>query len=135
MANNPKYSNNAVNTKVDALGALLNNGYIRIYSGTQPVDADTAVGAQVLLAELRFSATAFDPGVAGSADAAAVTNDAAANATGTATWFRCLASNGTTVIFDGTVGTSGCDLNINNADIQVNTEVSVTSFTLVEQKG
>ena len=65
MALNTQLSNSAVNTEADALGPQLNTGYLRIYDGTQPATADTAIGAQVLLAELRFNATAFPAAVAG----------------------------------------------------------------------
>lgn len=42
MAKNTQLSNAAVNAEADALSALLNTGYLRIYSGTQPATADTA---------------------------------------------------------------------------------------------
>lgn len=135
MANNPKLSNAGANAEVDAIAGLLDTGYLRIYDGTQPTDADTAVGAQNLLAELRFGATAFGAGSAGVATANAITPDAAANATGTASWFRCLQSDGTSVVCDGSVGTSGADLNLNSVAIQSGAEVSVTSFTLTASKG
>lgn len=35
MANNLKLSNEAVNAEADALSVLLDNGYLRIYDGTQ----------------------------------------------------------------------------------------------------
>src|SRR4051812_32376973 len=111
MAHSPSLANVAANAAADAVTALLATGYLRIYSGTQPTNADTAIGAQVLLAELRFGATAFAASVAGVATANAITSDAAADATGTAAWFRALKSDGTTVVFDGSVGTSGADLN------------------------
>lgn len=135
MANNPKFSNVAVNAKVDAQALLLNTGYLRIYDGTQPATADTAIGAQVLLAELRLNATAFGAGAAGVATANAITADSSANATGTASWFRALKSDGTTVIYDGSVGTSGSDLNLNTVSIVAGAAVSVSSFTMTEQKG
>lgn len=135
MALNPKLTNLAVNTKVDALAALLNNGYLRIYDGTQPANADTAVSTQTLLAELRFNATAFGAGVAGVATANAFTQDASANNTGTATWFRALKSDGTTVVFDGSVGTATANLILNSVAIQSGAEVEVTAFTLTEDKG
>jgi hypothetical protein len=50
MALNPKLSNAAANAAADAACVLVNTGYLRIYDGTQPTSADTAVGAQVLLA-------------------------------------------------------------------------------------
>jgi hypothetical protein len=89
----------------------------------------------VLLAELRFGATAFGAAVAGVATANAITAEDAALATGTATWFRALKSDGTTVVFDGSVGTTGANMNINNADIQANVGVSVSLLTYTIQKG
>ena len=114
MANNPKRTNLAANTAVDAMAALLNGGKLRIYDGAQPATADTAVGAQVLLAELTFANPAFGAGVAGVATANAITGDPTADATGDANWFRALKSDGVTVVYDGTVGAGGafdCVLN------------------------
>lgn len=128
MANNLKKTNLAVNTEADALAALFNSGYLRIYDGTQPATADTAIGAQVLLAELRWNVTAFGAAVAGVITANAITSDASANATGTATWFRALKSDGTTSIMDGSVGTASSDINLNSVAIQSGADVSVTSF-------
>jgi hypothetical protein len=134
MALNPKLSDAAANAAADAVCALLNNGYLRIYSGTQATDANTALGAQALLAELRFNATAFGSSVAGVATANAITSDSDADATGTATWFRALKSDGTTVIFDGSVGTSGANLNLNSVAIQQHAQVSVSSFTYTQSE-
>src|SRR4051812_26349881 len=100
MALNSQLANVAANAEADAVATLLNNGYLRIYSGTQAATADTAIGAQVLLAELRFGATAFGAAVAGVATANAITSDTSADATGTASWFRTLKSDGTTAVFD-----------------------------------
>lgn len=138
MANNPKRTNTAANAACDAMAALCNTGYLRIYDSTgtgQPATADTAVTTQVLLAELRFSATAFAGAAAGVATANAITQDASANATGTATWFRALQSDGTTVVFDGSVGTASADLILNTVSIVTGAAVSVTSLTLTESKG
>lgn len=135
MANNFKRSNVAVTEEADRVCALLNTGYLRIYDGTQPANADTAVGAQVLLAELRFGSTAFAAAVNGVASANAITQDSSANATGTATWFRALKSDGSTVVCDGSVGTSGADCNINSTAIQAGAAVSATSMTYTANKG
>lgn len=133
MANNPHFSNTSANAAANAIGPLLNTGYLRIYDSTgtgQPANANTAVSTQVLLAELRFNSTFSPSAVAGVLTANAIADDTAANNTGTATWFRCLESDGSTVIMDGSVGTSGCDLNMNSTAIQANADVSVTAFTL-----
>ena len=134
MALNPKLANVAANAACDAVVDLLDNGYLRIYDGTQPTDADTAIGAQVLLAELRYNATAFGAAAAGVATANALTSDSSANATGTATWFRALKSDGTTVIFDGSVGTSSANLVLNSVAISAGAAVSVSAHTYTQSK-
>lgn len=128
MALNLKMANAGVNAEANALAAELNNGYLRIYDGSQPATADDAIGGQVLLAELRFGATAFGAAAAGVITANAITPDSSANATGTATWYRCLKSDGTTPVMDGSVGTSSANLILNSVAISSGAEVSVTSF-------
>src|SRR5687767_778206 len=125
MANNVKLTNLAANTKADALAALADGGVLRIYDGTQPADGDTAIGAQNLLAELTLDTPAFGAAVAGVATAEPITGDASADATGTATWFRLFKADGTTKILDGSVGTSGCDLNLSSVSITAGGAVDV----------
>jgi hypothetical protein len=134
VANNMKESNALANAMVDAMTALAATGYIRIYDGTQAADADTALGAQVLLAELRFGGTAFGAAAAGVATANAITSDSSANATGTATWFRVLKSDGTTVLWDGSVGTSGADMNLNTVSIVAAAAVAISAMTFTHPK-
>jgi hypothetical protein len=135
MALNPKRSNVAASAEADAVCDLLDNGYLRIYDGTQAATADTAIGAQVLLAELRWNATAFPAASNGVATANAITQDSSANATGTAAWFRALKSDGTTVVFDGTVGTGTHDLVLNTVSIVAAAAVAVSAFTYTANKG
>ena len=129
MANNLKVSTTARNAELDALAPLANSGYIRIYTTAQPTNADTALGAQTLLAELRFNATAFPGASSGVLTANAITDDSSADATGTAAWYRALKSDGTTVLWDGSVGTSSADLVLNSVAIQIGARVSITSLT------
>lgn len=135
MANNPKQTNAAANAAADAVCALANSGLLRIYDGTQPATADTAVSTQTLLAELTLNSTAFGAAVAGVATANSITSDSTADASGTATWFRVVKSDGTTVLWDGSVGTSGCDLNLNTAAIEAGAVVAVTALTYTISKG
>lgn len=135
MANNLKLSSTAVNAEADALSDLLDNGYLRIYDGTQPANANTAIATQVLLAELRFNATAAPAASGGVLTMNAITQDSSANATGTATWFRALKSDGITVVFDGSVSTSGADLNLGSASITSGASVAVTSMTFTVSAG
>jgi hypothetical protein len=129
-----KLTNLAANTEADAVAALLNSGKIRIYDGAQPATADTALSGQNLLAELTFGNPAFGAAVAGVATANAITGDSSADYTGTAAWFRAFKSDGTTAVFDGSVGTSGCNININSTSITAGGSVNCTAFTFTANK-
>ena len=91
----------------------------------------------MLLAELRFGADAFGAAALGVITANAITADASANATGTATWASILASNGTTVWFDGSVEATGGTANVilNTVAIVAGAEVSCSSLTFTVSKG
>lgn len=129
MALNTQMADVAVNAEADALATLLNSGYLRIYDGTQAATADTAVGAQVLLAELRFNATAAPAASGGVLTFNAITSDASANASGTASWFRALKSDGTTAVMDGSVGTATSNLIMATTTITAAQTVSCSAFT------
>lgn len=129
MALNTQLANATVNAEADALSALLDNGYLRVYDGTQPATADTAISTQVLLAELRFNVDAAPAAVGGLLTFNAITSDSSANASGTAAWFRCLKADGTTVVMDGSVGTSAANMILATTTITLGQTVSCSSFT------
>jgi hypothetical protein len=131
MALAPRLSHVAANAAADAVCAQLANGYLRIYDGSRPTDANTAVDSQTLLAELGFGSPAFNPAVAGVALATAITPSVAV-ATGTATWFRTVQSNGTTAVFDGTVGTFNSNLDLNSVAIVITGPISIASFSYAQ---
>ena len=118
------------NNMLDEITALVDAGagagLLRIYDGSRPA---TCGAATTLLAELTFSDPAFPAAASGAVSASAITDDSSANATGTATWFRVVDSNGTCVI-DGDVGTSGSDLNLNSTSITATQVVSVSQFDI-----
>jgi hypothetical protein len=113
---------NAITTAVGA-SALL-----RIYSGTRPATGGTAT---TLLAELTCNATFAPAASSGVLTLNAITQDASADATGTASWFRILTS-GASAQIDGNCGTSGSDLNLTTLSIVATQPVSVTSFVITE---
>jgi hypothetical protein len=133
MAHNAHLANIGANAAADAACALCNGGFLDIYDGAQPATADTALSGQTLLASLALNATAFAASVAGVATANAISS-AVAGATSTATWFRVYKSNHTSVVFDGSVGTSGADLNLLSTSIVSGQTVTVTAFTYTQQK-
>ena len=142
MANTPFFTDATTIASVDAVAPLLNSGYLRIYDGLQPTDANTAIGAQNLLSTLRFASSAFiSPAVAGgsapnknvTATANPIVSDTSATGgANPAAWFRAYKSDGTTPVMDGSVGTSGCDLNLNTTNIVNGATVSCSAFTIVQ---
>jgi hypothetical protein len=101
------------------------SGKIRIYSGTRPATGGTET---TVLAELPCSATFAPAPSAGVLTLNAITS-ATASATGTASWFRILTS-ANAAVFDGNVGTSGSDLNLNSTAITSGANVAISSFTI-----
>lgn len=134
MALTPRLSNAAANAAADAVVDQADNGFLRIYDGTQPATADTAITTQVLLAELRFGTPAFGSAALGVATANAITAEDNADATGTASWFRVCGSDGTTVLWDGSVGTSGANINLSATDIEAGDQVAVSALTYTQSK-
>lgn len=112
-----------VNTLINAGAGA---GLIRIYDGTRPATGGTAT---TLLAELTCSDPAGAAASGGVFTFSAITQDSSANATGTATWFRIVDSNGTFVL-DGNVSTSGSDLNLTSTSITATEPVSISSATI-----
>jgi hypothetical protein len=138
MANNPFFSDATVEAGVNAAAPLMNTGFLVIYTGAQPTDANQALTG-TLLATLALSATAFGgstaAGAAGSrivtATANSITNATAGN-TGTAGYFALLKADGTTVVAMGSVGTSGADLNLSTLSIVSGNTVSISSGTITQ---
>ena len=76
-----------------------------------------------------FSSTAFGSSSSGTATAASITEDSSADATGTAAVMRVTTSTPAT-LYEGTVGTSGADLNLNTVSITSGDTISITSATI-----
>lgn len=119
----------ARNAELDALTALMASGKIKIYSGTEPATPETALSGNTLLATLTFGGTAFGGAASGVITANAITSDSSADATGTATFFRATKSDDT-VMWQGTVGTSGADLNLATTSIVAGAVISISSLTV-----
>lgn len=114
----------AITTRIAASGKLI------IYSGTVPTNADTALSGNTVLATFTLSATAFGAASGGVITLSGTPLTVAAAATGTATFFRIFKSDGTTCIAQGSVGTSGNQLNLNTTSITSGVNVTITSGTI-----
>lgn len=142
MAANPIISMASAQAALNALTALMNGGSIKIYSGSVPATAETAITTQTVLSSgCTLSATAFgnatDPGSTGLATATAnsIASDTNAAASGTASFFRAFKSDGTTCVVQGTVGTSLADMILNTVSISSGSTVAITSWVITLPDG
>jgi hypothetical protein len=120
------------NEMLDSIRDNFASGKLRIYAGTRPTNADTALSGNTLLAELTFAATAFPAASGGTLTANAITQDSAADATGTATFARLFEADGTTVICDLSVTATGGggEIEFATTSFVANAAIQVTALTI-----
>jgi hypothetical protein len=133
----PQYTtthrNNAMTDVVTAIGS---SGYLMILTGSQPASVATADSGTVLVT-LALSST---PGtVSGGVLTFNAITATAATAAGTAAHFlicssssatNCQAASSTTRIVQGSVATSGADLNFGSVAFTVGETINVTSLSI-----
>lgn len=135
MAADPRITNAVASAAADAIVDLIDTGgagSMVFYDGTIPTNADTAIGAQVALSTVTFSATAFGAASDGVATAATITGSTAGVA-GTAEFARILNGSAATIM-DVTVGVAGEDVNFNSNVFSVGASVDVTALTVTVPK-
>lgn len=121
------------NARLDAIVTFAGaSPIVRIYDGTPPASANAALSSNNTLATLPCSATLAPAASGGVLTLSAITSDSSADASGTATFYRWLKSDATTVIKQGSVGTSGADLNLNTVSVVIGGPVAVTSWTVTD---
>lgn len=124
-------ANAGLDAKYDRADAGAGPAVIKVYTGAQPANADTAAAGTLLV-----TFTCADPAWAPAAGRVKTLDadpdlSATAVADGTAGWARMEDSAGV-AIFDGSVGTSGTDFIINVADITTGQTVTLTEGTITE---
>ncbi|WP_432112849.1 hypothetical protein [Streptomyces sp. S1] len=124
-----RLSASLANTLADAVDTALGNaGTIKVYTGSQPATADTAASG-TLLATFTLGSPGFGNASGGVITLSGTPLTVAAAATGTAGWFRMATSGGSTIL-DGSVGTSGNQINLNTTSITSGVNVTITSGTI-----
>ena len=116
------------NASVDAVNTLLNGGTIEIRTGAPGAIDSAPIGT--VLATLSINATAFGAASVGSATANAIV-DVTAAAAGTAGHYVAKDSGGNAER-NGTAGTSGTDMILNNTAFGVGDDVSIVSWTYTQ---
>jgi hypothetical protein len=125
-----QYSETVRNAQLDALETAIGaSAVLKIRTGAPPANCGAADSGTVL-ATLALPADWMNPASAGAKAKAGTWQDASADAPGTAAHFRIYASDGTTVHAQGTVGTSGADLNVDNAVFAAGQQFTITGFTI-----
>lgn len=121
------YAANLRNAQLDAITTFAGNGaLLRIYNGTRPA---TGGAATTLLGTFTLGSP-LAAGAAAGVLSPTLPADTTGAAAGTATWFRIVKADGTTHVLDGSVGTSGADLNLNTTTISVGVTIAITGFTI-----
>lgn len=105
MPNGFSASTVLLNARGDSMAALAKGGSLDVMSGKKPKNGDEAIDGQPRLARLRFSS--FDPTSDGVLRASLIA--ALASQDGKATWYRVHQADGTTGLWDGTVGDEDSD--------------------------
>lgn len=141
----PSIKNSRAITNLDAivddcdLGTGAASAHLKIYAGTVPANVDVALTTQTLLAELVMSNPAFGGAVDSDPDADATANaisdDTAADATGTASFARIVDRDGTARLQLSVSATGGGgELQLNSTSIVANVVVGVTSLVLTHRE-
>jgi hypothetical protein len=123
----------AMRVKIDADAAAPT---IKVYTGAQPANPDTAIGAVTLLATFTLDGTAsFVDGAAGTIDLDATPVITATGvAAGTAAWAR-LADGAGAAMMDGSCGTASADFVMNTTTVSVGLALAITSGSVVVPVG
>ena len=119
------------NAMLDAITARAGaSALLRIYDGTRPATGGTATN---LLAQLTCNATFAAAASSGVLTLNAIASATSAAATGTATWFRIVQSNGTTHVLDGSVSTQAAgtgDCQLDSVSVVLGGTVAISSATV-----
>lgn len=120
--------NNMLNQIRDAIDGGGGAGTIKIYTGTRPATG-AALSGNTLLGTLTCSDPCAAAASGGVLTFNSITQDAAADATGTATWAR-IEDSAAAFVCDASVGTSGADINLSSVSITAGGPISITSATI-----
>lgn len=129
----------AASAMADALNTYIGNtAKIRIYDDVAPTDASTALaGGNTALVEFTLASPGFGEdgdGVLDLVTTPALTEPA--DVGGTATFFRILKSDGTTVVLQGSVSATGGggQLELNTTNLSTGVDVTITGGTITVPK-
>jgi hypothetical protein len=124
------------------LKTIFNLGFLNVYSGTIPTDADQSISGATLLCAYSNNNTATGITFASTASGGAITKNLAetwsraAAGSGTATFYRLVAAGDTGALsttearIQGSVGLAGADLNFASLSFTATTVYTVDTYTV-----
>ncbi len=124
------------------LRTIFNLGFLELYSGTVPADADASIGGATLLVRYSNNNTTTGLTFAATASNGAITKNLsetwskAAAGTGSATFWRFVAAGDdgtlstTQARVQGTVGLAGADLNLSSLSFTATTVYTLDEFAI-----
>lgn len=127
---------NLRNSLLDQIESFVGaSAFFRMYSGSKPTSASSATtGTKLISQKIPVSGGGdWMAAASGGTKAKSGTWNFTATAAGTAGYFRIYKNNGGTIstcLLQGSVATTGADLNLNNAAFTAGQTVTVTGFTL-----
>lgn len=120
------------NARLDSIESTAGTAAVlKIRTGAQPSDCAQA-DAGTVLATFSLPSDWMAAASSGSKAKSGTWQDTSADASGTAAHWRLYASDGTTVIAQGSVGQGTGDLSLDNTTIVAGQTVTVSTFTLTD---
>lgn len=120
------------NARLNAIETTIGTSAVmKIRTGAQPANC-AAADSGTVLATISLASDWAAAAASGTKAFQGAMSDSSADASGTAAHFRIYASDGTTCHMQGSVGTSGADLNLGSVSITAGDLVAVTSFVLTD---
>ncbi len=127
-----QYSVSVRNAKLDAIESTIGTSpVLTIRTGAAPATCATANSGTVL-ATLTLPSDWMAAASSGSKAKSGTWQDTSADNTGTAQHFRIHESTATTCHMQGSVGTSGTDMIVDNASFAAGQSFTINSFTLTD---
>ncbi len=127
-----QFSTTVRNNLLDGIETSMGtSAVVKIFDGTKPADCGTA-NAGTVIATLSLSSDYMAAASGGTKAKSGTWQDASADATGTAQYFRIYASDGTTCHMQGsvTLTAGGGDMTVDNTSFVAAQSFTITAFTL-----
>jgi UDP-N-acetylglucosamine enolpyruvyl transferase len=125
-----------------SLKSTFNLGFLKIYAGTVPADADASLGSATLLCTVSVNSTGTGITFAASASGGTIVKNSGEVwsgvnvATGTASFYRLVTAGDTggasttEARIQGTVATSGADLNLTSTSLTASATQTIDYYSL-----